>query len=890
MATQITAQELSDISFSLPTSTSFKVQRWGGFFNRVDDQTYAWSSKSPVERMEDAFGWTMEQPESTHQGVGGGYRPTSLTRVNAVSRRVSRPITRYQLDDVWRPRTPVPEKISTLNPETIEMGSPVRCTGVDQATQTGEFIPISFPELQLRAETQPTDNAAQQNEPVLDQIGIWEDEKTEASVPSDYNNLKAEIARLQTVASTLETQIAGLVDENRNLKDRLLPHAQKSDTTSGDFSNLVSGWIDTMEDRQKLMMERVTLCEEKRALEKEILNMDSRNKELEKMVEQQDDVLKALISDMKARQSTPVPESSPALGDFTTTTDAFKKYWSDLRQAGALVAALGISPRIILLCKLFQLAEERQAMERRNKFSHLAYVAYNSLETILNPPQALEYFESLKDSNINEGVRINICSICRLPKFFNAPSLKTSPAHSRFQTLRDFHPRLGKTSCCSKAICISCLPSAIISRVSKDWWHNLGSPYWIQCPVPGCKATMPLRYNVDLTNLLRSLGDQNVLYHVQQFDRANCLRGTLESLLPRPSPEACRVAQALHDRLIKYDLMYPLLDLRNVYNLGIQMLPVDSPDGRRSLSVPIFTSLLKRQTTPRECVVCAEGIYDLDFQDEKAWEAACKGFEGDWTWNIRAFPTKTLLLVCGTRHSLDICRGCIACHLASKLDELGSAGCDRLVCPTVDCGHTYSYAEVKALASPETFARYDKYRLLGHLATLPNFRWCLREGCHSGQIYDMPEDPSGRIAETIAYANGLASAHNQIRCDDCSFLMCFRHQVPWHNGLSCEAYDSEQTPEFAATRNWISANTKACPGPGCGIPTEKNAGCFHMTCRECNFEFCWECLADWKDIYKGAGRYDWAGHNVGCYFRARSVPQPTTIMGNTIHEAVRGGV
>lgn len=47
------------------------------------------------------------------------------------------------------------------------------------------------------------------------------------------------------------------------------------------------------------------------------------------------------------------------------------------------------------------------------------------------------------------------------------------------------------------------------------------------------------------------------------------------------------------------------------------------------------------------------------------------------------------------------------------------------------------------------------------------------------------------------------------------------------------------------TEDWIKKNTKRCPS--CNIPIEKNKGCNHMTCNQCNYEFCWYCLEECKD-------------------------------------------
>lgn len=49
------------------------------------------------------------------------------------------------------------------------------------------------------------------------------------------------------------------------------------------------------------------------------------------------------------------------------------------------------------------------------------------------------------------------------------------------------------------------------------------------------------------------------------------------------------------------------------------------------------------------------------------------------------------------------------------------------------------------------------------------------------------------------------------------------------------------------------ANTKQCPE--CRKPIEKNQGCNHMTCKICNYEFCWLCLGKWSEHGQKTGGY-----------------------------------
>ena len=49
----------------------------------------------------------------------------------------------------------------------------------------------------------------------------------------------------------------------------------------------------------------------------------------------------------------------------------------------------------------------------------------------------------------------------------------------------------------------------------------------------------------------------------------------------------------------------------------------------------------------------------------------------------------------------------------------------------------------------------------------------------------------------------------------------------------------------------IKVSTKPCPK--CGTKIEKNAGCMHMTCSKCRYEFCWLCMGDYKNHSKETG-------------------------------------
>ena len=70
-----------------------------------------------------------------------------------------------------------------------------------------------------------------------------------------------------------------------------------------------------------------------------------------------------------------------------------------------------------------------------------------------------------------------------------------------------------------------------------------------------------------------------------------------------------------------------------------------------------------------------------------------------------------------------------------------------------------------------------------------------------------------------------------------------------HCGMTCAEYDLmvSNNPDLA-DEHYLLKNTKNCPG--CGVNIEKNEGCDHMTCKKCQFEFCWLCLANYAPIRK----------------------------------------
>ena len=97
----------------------------------------------------------------------------------------------------------------------------------------------------------------------------------------------------------------------------------------------------------------------------------------------------------------------------------------------------------------------------------------------------------------------------------------------------------------------------------------------------------------------------------------------------------------------------------------------------------------------------------------------------------------------------------------------------------------------------------------------------------------------------------------KLECPECKTKICFNCSKPWHGYFtkcsSAQDTDHEMTEKFYA---WESnKDVKKCPK--CKMRIEKNAGCNHMTCVSCKYEFCWICrgkyssnhFAEWNVVF-----------------------------------------
>lgn len=185
---------------------------------------------------------------------------------------------------------------------------------------------------------------------------------------------------------------------------------------------------------------------------------------------------------------------------------------------------------------------------------------------------------------------------------------------------------------------------------------------------------------------------------------------------------------------------------------------------------------------------------------------------------------------------LDDCfhRFCFACLAAYVKTSILDGNCNRMKCPELDCEKLLHPGEIRHLVDPELFAKFETFSLKHALDNMADLLWCPKPGCGNAMIGDEGE--------------AMVRCSNQ----ECQFTFCSVCKEEWHPDISCEKWREwklENNENESRTQAWIKKNAKNCPQ--CKASIEKNGGCNHITCKACDYEFCWLCLKKYTSNHFG---------------------------------------
>lgn len=162
-----------------------------------------------------------------------------------------------------------------------------------------------------------------------------------------------------------------------------------------------------------------------------------------------------------------------------------------------------------------------------------------------------------------------------------------------------------------------------------------------------------------------------------------------------------------------------------------------------------------------------------------------------------ATPIADLPALANCEHEPETCAACFAAWIESELDKKGWR---TIKCPGSECRILLAHHDVRQYATEEVFERYDVFAMRAALGDDPNFIWCKRPGCKSGQIHMSGEEG------------------NIFTCTACGHRMCIIHQNTWHEGETCEEYEyrasgrkeRDQKAQEAASVKAVGKLSKVC--------------------------------------------------------------------------------
>jgi ariadne-1 len=188
----------------------------------------------------------------------------------------------------------------------------------------------------------------------------------------------------------------------------------------------------------------------------------------------------------------------------------------------------------------------------------------------------------------------------------------------------------------------------------------------------------------------------------------------------------------------------------------------------------------------------------------------------------------------GCRH--DFCGECWRGYLENAVDN--GPSCLDARCPHEGCGARVTEALARRFLSDAAAEKLSTFQWRSWVDDNPRVKWCVGPGCERSVQIDVVRGE--RPVDVTSH---------------CGTSFCWQCQEQAHRPVDCETVRKWLIKNSAESENmnWILANTKPCPE--CKRPIEKSMGCMHMTCSQCQYQFCWMCQGKWADHGERTGGF-----------------------------------
>nr|XP_060609260.1 E3 ubiquitin-protein ligase RNF217 [Anolis sagrei ordinatus]XP_060609261.1 E3 ubiquitin-protein ligase RNF217 [Anolis sagrei ordinatus] len=178
-----------------------------------------------------------------------------------------------------------------------------------------------------------------------------------------------------------------------------------------------------------------------------------------------------------------------------------------------------------------------------------------------------------------------------------------------------------------------------------------------------------------------------------------------------------------------------------------------------------------------------------------------------------------------------VCEECLKRYLSSQV-QVGQAD---IPCPITECSEHLDETMVLFNLPHDDIIKYKYFLELGRIGS--STKPCPQ--CKHFTTFRK----RGHIPTPTKMENKY-----KIQCPTCQFTWCFKCHSPWHEGINCKEYKKGDK----LLRHWAGEiehgqrNAQKCPK--CKIHIQRTEGCDHMTCSQCNTNFCYRCGERYRQL------------------------------------------